>query len=349
MDLLIKGLIFIVMLGLIILVHEGGHFLLAKKNGIAVSEFSMGLGPRVLQTKRGDTIYSLRLLPFGGACIFKGMDGEDSISPEVFGNAGVFGRIATVAAGPICNFLLAFFLSFFIVGSIGYDPPTIGGVMNGYPAQAAGLQRGDIIKSLGGTKIVVYRDISSYTMFFQGKSTEVVYERDGKTYTTTISPKYSPEADRYLFGINGSMGRVKATPLQVIRYSLHEVYYWIDISYKSLAMIFQGRIGKDDVAGPVGIASAVGETYDVSKDDGPFYVWLNMINLTVLISANLGVMNLLPLPALDGGRLVFLFIEAVRRKRIDPEKEAMIHFAGVVVLLVFMIFVMFNDVGKIFR
>ncbi|MBR6328338.1 MAG: site-2 protease family protein, partial [Lachnospiraceae bacterium] len=288
-------------------------------------------------------------LPFGGACMFKGQDGEDSMAPEVFGNASVFGRIATVAAGPVANFLLAFFLSFFIIGSIGYDPPVISGVMPGYPAEAAGLRKGDEIKKLGNTNIVVYRDISSYTMFFQGKSTEVVYERDGETYTTTIAPVYNEELDRYLFGISGSEGRVKATPIEMVRYSLHEVYYWVDISYKSLGMIFQGRVTRDDVAGPVGIATAVGETYDISKENGAFYVWLNMVNLTVLISANLGVMNLLPLPALDGGRLVFLLLEVVRRKRIDPEKEAMVHFAGVVVLLVFMIFVLFNDIDRVFR
>jgi len=348
-DFFIKAIIFVIMLGGIIFVHEGGHLLLGKKNGIAVREFSLGLGPRIIQKTVDGTIYSLRLLPFGGACMFKGQDGEDSMSPEVFGNASVFGRIATVAAGPVANFLLAFFLSFFIIGSIGYDPPSISGVMEGYPAQEAGLREGDVIKKLGNTRIVVYRDISSYTMFFQGKSTPVEYERDGKLYTTVISPRYNEELDRYLFGISGYTGRVKAKPLELIRYSLHEVYYWIDISYKSLGMIFQGRVTKDDVAGPVGIATAVGETYDISKENGPFYIWLNMINLTVLISANLGVMNLLPLPALDGGRLVFLFLEVIRRKRIDPEKEAMVHFAGVIVLLVFMVFVLFNDIGRVFR
>ncbi len=349
LDYIIKGVLFIVILGSIVLVHEGGHMLVAKKNGIAVKEFALGFGPKIVSKEYNDTVYSLRLLPFGGACVFRGMDGEDSISPEVFSGAGVFARIATVVAGPFANFGLAFFLACFIIAAIGYDPAEIAGVIDGYPAAEAGLKEGDIIRKLGGHRIVVYRDISSYTFFFEGKSTDVEYERDGQIYHTTIAPKYYEPDNRYLFGISGSKGRKKATPLEVFRYAAHEVYYWIDISYKSLGMIFQGRVSGDDVAGPVGIASAVGDTYDMAKDDGAYYVWLNMLNLTVLISANIGVMNLLPFPALDGGRLFFLLLEAVRRKRIDPEKEAMVHFAGVMVILVFMIFVMFNDISKIFR
>lgn len=349
LDYLIKAVIFVVMLGMIVIVHEGGHFLVGKKYGIEIKEFAIGLGPRIYGKEIDGTLYSVHLLPFGGACIFDGMDGEDALGPGCFGNAGVYARIATVAAGPICNFILAFFLSLFIIGSIGYDPAEIAGVLDGYPAAEAGLKAGDLIKSLDGHRIVVYRDISSYTMFFQGTATEVVYERDGKEYRTVITPKYDAELDRYLFGIAGSVGRKKANPIQVIRYSIHDVYFWIDLSYKSLAMVFQGRITKDDVAGPVGVAQAVGDTYDVSKPEGPLYMWINMLNLTVLISSNLGVMNLIPFPALDGGRLVFLLLEVVRRRKIDPEKEAMVHFAGIVVLLAFMIFVMFNDIGKLFR
>lgn len=349
MDLLLKIIIFIVMFSAIIIVHEGGHFIVAKKNGIAVKEFSMGLGPRIISRKKDGTLFSLCLLPFGGACIFEGIDGEETLGPGNFNNCSVFGRIATVAAGPVCNFALAYFVALFMVGAVGIDVPQIADVMEGYPAEEAGLRGGDIIKQLGDTKIVVYRDISAYTLFFEGKSTTVVYERDGKEYTTEIAPKYDEELGRYLFGIAGSVGRKKVGPLAVMRYAAHEVWFWIDECYKSLAMIFQGRITKDDVAGPVGMAQMVSDVYDDSKQDGMFYIWVNMLNLTLLISANLGVMNLLPIPALDGGRLVFLLIEAITKKRVDPEKEAMIHFAGIMVLLAFMVFVMVNDISKFFR
>lgn len=349
-DFIIKAIIFIVMFSLIIIVHEGGHFLVGKKNGIAVKEFSMGLGPRIWGKKVGDTLVSLHLLPFGGACIFEGMDGTvDESRDDLFDKAGIFARISTVFAGPICNFILAFFLSVILIGSIGYDEPQIAGVLEGYPAAQAGLQAGDVIKSIGGKKIVCYRDISSHTFFFEGKTTEVVYERNGEVHTAVLTPLYDESEERYLFGIAGSVGRHKVGPLKTVRYAVHEVYYWIDISYKSIGMIFQGRVTKDDVAGPVGVAQVVGQTYDHAKTDGAYYIWLNMINLTILISANLGVMNLLPLPALDGGRLMFMFIELITRKRVDPDKEAMVHFAGIIVLIVLMFFVMFNDISRFFR
>lgn len=371
-DFLIKALLFVLMFALIIIVHEGGHFILGKKNNIKVREFSLGFGPTLVGINYHGTKYAIHLLPFGGACVFEGMDGDygidsdgddeksDSASciPEeepageggvAFSAAGVWARIATVAAGPVFNFLLAFFLSLFIIGSIGYDKPEIAGVLEGYPAAQAGIQAGDVIKSIGGRKVVVYRDISAYTMFFRGKSAEVEYERDGQRFKTTLTPVYSESDGRYLFGFAGYAGRVKADPVKVVRYSVHEVYYWIDLTYKSLGMIFQGRVKADDVAGPVGVAKVVGDTYDEAKPDGIFYIWLNMLNLTILLSANLGVMNLLPLPALDGGRLVFLVIEVVRGKPVDPDKEAMIHFAGIMVLLAIMVLVMFNDIGRFFR
>ena len=368
-DFLIKAVIFILIFSTIIIVHEGGHFILAKKNGIAVREFTLGMGPRIAGIEYDGTLFSINLLPFGGACVFEGMfpededeeeedeeepEREDDISDRVitgrkFGEADVWGRLATVLAGPVFNFILAFFLSLFVIGSIGYDPPCIAGTVEGYPAYEAGLRAGDMIKSLNGRKIVVYRDISAYTLFYRDKKTIVEYERDGKLYKTVMTPLYDSEYDRYLFGIMGSVGRIKANPLQVIRYSLHEVYYWIDVTYKSLCMIPQGRVTKDDVAGPVGMAQAVGETYDESKADGVFYIWLNMVNLTILISANLGVMNLLPIPALDGGRIVFLLIEIIRKKPVDPEKEQMVHFAGIMVLMVFMVWVMYNDITRFFR
>ena len=163
-----KIIIFLVIFTLIILVHEGGHFLLGKKSGIGVVEFSLGLGPTICGFTRNGTKYSLKLLPFGGACMFEGEDGV-SDSATAFPNASVWSRIATVAAGPIFNFLLAFFLSLFVIGSIGFDAPVIGEVMEGYPAEAAGIQAGDEIVRIGNSNIDLYREISMYTQFHSGK------------------------------------------------------------------------------------------------------------------------------------------------------------------------------------
>ena len=142
--------------------------------------------------------------------------------------------------------------------------------------------------------------------------------------------------------------RVKAGPWETIKYGVYEVRYWILTTIDSLKMLFTGQVTINDMSGPVGVVDAIGTTYEQSKSDGVYYVWLNMLNISILLSANLGVMNLLPIPALDGGRLVFLIIEAVRRKRIDPEKEGMVHFVGLMALMVLMVVVMFNDVRKLF-
>ena len=142
--------------------------------------------------------------------------------------------------------------------------------------------------------------------------------------------------------------REKGSPLDVLYYSAYEVKYWICTTIDSLKMLFSGQLGLNDMAGPVGVVDMIGDTYEQSKADGGFYVWLNMLNISILLTANLGVMNLLPIPALDGGRLVFLFIEAIRRKRIDPEKEGMVHMIGLLALMALMVVVMFNDVSRLF-
>ena len=142
--------------------------------------------------------------------------------------------------------------------------------------------------------------------------------------------------------------RTRGNVFQTIYYSAYEVKFWITTMLQSLGMLIGGQVGADDISGPVGIVSTIGETYEASRQDGAFYVWLNMLNLSILLSANLGVMNLLPLPALDGGRLVFLFLEVIRRgKRVDPEKEGMVHFVGLMLLMALMVFVMFNDFRNI--
>lgn len=134
----------------------------------------------------------------------------------------------------------------------------------------------------------------------------------------------------------------------VLKYSAYEVKYWIATTLDGLKLLISGRLGLNDMSGPVGVVNMIGSTYNESKADGGFYVWLNMLNISILLTANLGVMNLLPLPALDGGRLVFLFLEAIRRKRIDPEKEGMVHMIGLLALMALMVVIMFNDVRKLF-
>ncbi len=340
-----KIIIALLVFSVIIIIHELGHFLLAKANKVTVVEFSLGMGPRLLSFEGKSTRYSLKALPFGGSCMMLGED-EDDEGEGTFGSKSVWARISVIAAGPIFNFLLAFVLSIFIVGNIGYDVPVLLGVSEGLPAEAAGLQVGDRITKMNGKTIRLYREVQNYSIFHSGETVVFEYERDGKTYETTVEPVMTDNG--YKYGISGSVNyRQKTNVIDTLKYSAYEVYYWIDMTLQSLKMMVKGNVKLDDMSGPVGVVDVIGDTYEESKSDGALYVWLNLMNIAILLTANLGVMNLLPIPALDGGRLVFLIIEAIRRKRIDPEVEAKIHFAGLMLLLLLMVVVMFNDVKKI--
>ena len=333
---------------LIIIIHELGHFLLAKYNGVTVLEFSLGMGPRILSTVKGGTRYSWKLLPFGGSCAMLGED-EATTEEGSFGSKSVWARISVIAAGPIFNFILAFLLSLFIIGSIGYDAPVISYVGEGTPASEAGIQVGDRILKMNGQKIHVAREITGYTLYHPNEETiTVTWEHEGEKKTADITMRMDEEARRKLMGISVSGIRTKLDPVEVLKYSAYEVKYWIATTIDGLKLLVSGKLGLNDMSGPVGVVNMIGSTYEESKSDGGFYVWLNMLNISILLTANLGVMNLLPLPALDGGRLVFLFLEAIRRKRIDPEKEGMVHMIGLLALMLLMVVIMFNDVRKLF-
>lgn len=346
-------MLFVLVFGVIVVGHELGHFLLAKANGITVVEFSVGMGPKLLRFKKGGTEYSLRLLPIGGACMFEGEDGLDNDngtpSEGAFPNASVWARISTVFAGPFFNFILAYILAMIVVGYAGSDKPVINGLIDGYPAQEAGMQPGDVITRMNGERIYVAREIWLNTYVGAGETMEVEFLRDGEKHTVTLVPKYDEEEGRYLLGFNGYGEYVDCRNGGIFKYSYYEVRYSLRATIKSLGMLVQGKASKDDISGPIGVAQVIGEVKEQAEPYGIWMVILNMINIALLLSVNLGVMNLLPLPALDGGRLVFLIIEAIRGKPVPPDKEGMVHFAGFVVLMVLMVFVMFNDISRLFR
>lgn len=418
-------------LGIVIIVHELGHFVAAKLNGIMVEEFSVGMGPRIISTQRGETLYSLRVVPFGGSCMMKGED-EDDTAEGSFNSKSVWRRIAVIAAGPLFNFILAFFGALVIISIVGYDPPRILQVKEDSAAWEAGLREGDILTEFDGHTIDFGRDMSLYeqlygldgdvitlsflrdgqehTISYQpdvehryllgisyyqteeqaevtvssggaaeqaglvsgdiiigmgntdiasgmelaeyfseysltGESVTVRYLHDGLEYETELTPQ---ETDVVQTGFVYNLYREKTDPVGVLKYSALEVRYWISATLQSLRMLVMGRLGLDVLSGPVGVVQVIGETYEETRDEGPLMTWLTMLNLTILLTANLGVMNLLPLPALDGGRLVFLLIEAVRGKPVNREAEAMVHFAGILLLFGLMIFVTIQDVTHLF-
>lgn len=425
-----KILIALLVFSVIVLFHELGHFLLAKRNGIAVTEFSLGMGPRLLSTEKGGTRYSLKLFPIGGSCMMVGED-EDDDSEGSFNNASVWARISVVAAGPIFNFILAFVFAMIITSVVGYDPARVLQVTEGSPAAQAGLKEGDIITEFQGRHISIGRDLDSYMTLHGLKDEEIslTYERDGKkhdiqfqansesrymlgfTYLSEGTPEItqvmlnsamakagvmpgdiireingtavadSQEIQAYLqehpldgteitLGIerDGKVETISAIPqmtkhvdsgfiyniyrektnfLGVMKYSAVEVRYWVSTTVESLMMLIKGQFSVNDLSGPVGIIDVIGDSYEEAKGEGAMMVWMQMLYWAILLSANLGVMNLLPIPALDGGRLVFLLIESVRKKRLNPNVEGMIHFAGFVLLMMLMVFVMFNDFRRL--
>ncbi len=359
-------LAFVIIFGVVVVAHEFGHFIVAKANGIKVLEFSIGMGPKLVKFTKGDTEYSLRLLPIGGACMFEGEDGlfeEDEETERIqeenplerpkttqegsFQNASVWARIATVFAGPLFNIILGYLLAIIIVIACGSIVPKVLEVHEEYPAYEAGLEEGDIITAINGEKIHLFREIQLNAMLYSaGEVWEVEYERDGETYTTTMVLKENNGS--YIMGITGGELHI-SKGFDLFEYSWYEVRYWLNTTFKSLKMLVLGQLTKDDVAGPVGVAGVISDTIEETKQYGFLTVLVNMVNIALLLSINLGIMNLLPIPALDGGRLIFLLIEAVIRKPVPKKAEAIVHMIGFVFLMLLMVLVLFNDISKFFR
>ena len=352
---IVSILIFLIMFSVIVISHEFGHYAIARRNGIRVNEFDIGMGP-VLYRKEGlETDLCIRLLPIGGACMFDGMDvaddGEEDGIPDEhsFPNAPVAARIAAVLAGPMANFILGFIFSLILVAFVGTDLPVIQEVIPDSAAMEAGLQAGDVIKKVNGENIHIYREVTLISMMNYGEPLRITYERDGERMTADLTPRFDAEDNRYYIGIRGSGEYLKCNPFQVFQYGFYETGYWLKATYKSLGLIFRGHFSKDDFSGPVGVVKVVDDTYEETAPYGPAAVILTFLSLATLLTVNLGVINLLPLPALDGGRLLFLLLEAVRGKPIPPEKEGLVHLAGFAVLMFVMILVLFNDISRFFR
>lgn len=344
-------ILFILVFGLVVVSHEFGHFLLAKANGIHVVEFSVGMGPTLLGFQKGETKYSLKLFPIGGACMFEGEDGlavaEGEESEGSFQKASVWARISTVFAGPFFNFILAMIVALIMVQFVVVQEPVITEVTEGSAASEAGLMAGDRIISLDGDKVYLYLEISYFNQLNKGEEVVVVYERQGQEYSTVVTPRYDESAGRYMFGIVNTE-QVNVEGLNSFKYAWYEVRASVVTTYKSLGNMLQGKVSRQEVAGPVGIAvNVVGKTYEQTKESG-LALLVNMLNIIMMLSINLGILNLLPIPALDGGRLVFLLVEVIRGKPIPPEKEGMVHFIGLVFFMILMVFIFFNDLSNIF-
>ena len=256
--------------------------------------------------------------------------------------------MSTVIAVPIFNFILGEIIAIIMVNMIQINLPHIVRIVDEGAAYDAGLQEGDQIISLNGEKIYLYEELLLFNRINGSNPVEMKFKRGDQIIVTTLTPKLNEETGGYLLGI-GCGGTAEETGLGRLKYAWYEMRFCVKQTYKSLGLLVQGKVKSDELAGPVGIAvNVVGKTYDAAKEIGWSTVLVNMLNITLLLSINLGILNLLPLPALDGGRLVFLVIEVIRGKPVPPEKEGMVHFVGLMFFMGLMIFVMFNDIKNIF-
>lgn len=353
MNTVINVIIALVVFGAIIFFHEFGHFLLAKKNGIYVNEFAVGMGPTLFSVTKNETKYSLKLIPMGGYCMMLGEE-EDIEDEHSFSTKSVWARLSVVLAGPVFNFILAFLLAVILIAVNGYDAPEIGYFSEDSPAKEAGLQEGDVITSFNGHRIYNYREILVYMQLEQsGEDITLTVERDGEELSYTITPAMTGSG--YKMGL-ASTEYKKTGVADVLKYSVLELRYQIKSTVLSLEYLITGKLGIKNLSGPVGIVSMMSDTIDQAKESAEgnasiavINVVLNMINFCILLSANLGVMNLLPIPALDGGRTVLLLFEAIFKKKLSTEKEAFVNMIGFMLLVGLMIVVMFQDVVKIIQ
>ncbi len=343
----------ILVFGLIVLIHELGHFLFAKKNGITVVEFSVGMGPRLLHFKRGETIYSIKALPLGGSCMMLGED-EENADQGAFQNKSIPARMSVIAAGPIFNFILAFFLAMILVGMSGYDTTYVKEVTKDSPAYAAGMQAGDKLLKINGESVSMYRE---YILFKLLKPDEMMNKVEflrvdpstgaSSVQTVAVSPEYSKESGKYLIGITIAPQNAKVSSVgELVKYGYKEMEYDVKLTVKSLGMLFSGKASVNDLSGPVGIVVMIDDSVKAGLTVSFAAALMNVLSMCILLSANLGVMNLLPIPALDGGRLLFLIIEAIRGKRMDPNKEGLVNMISMAALMALMIFVVFNDINR---
>ncbi len=338
----------ILLFSAIVIFHELGHFTLAKLNGIRVDEFSLGLGKTLFGKQIGETKFSIKLLPFGGACMM-GEDDANDVSKGSFNSKSVWARMSVIVAGPIFNFIMALVFAAIIIAWIGYDAPIVAGVDQGYAAAEQGMESGDVITKINGKRVHLWKEISlANLMNFDAEPMELTYERDGKETTIMVEPRQLKDDYAPRIGFHSSGEYTKANFLKSIQYGAYTLKYWIRYTFESLKMLGTGKIGLDQLSGPIGIMNAVDDMYKETSPEGWQVILLNLLNLAVFISANLGVMNLLPIPALDGGRLIFLIIEAVRGKRVAPEKEAMVNEIGFRLLMVLMVFVLVHDLIRLF-
>ncbi len=345
---------FVVVLGVLIFFHELGHFLLAKLFGVGVEKFSLGFGPRIFGRTVGRTDYRVSAIPLGGYVKMVGEEPDAEIDPKdipySFTHKHVLKRIAIVAAGPVFNMVLAvliFFLLFIVSGRYVMEP-VIGSVQEGMPAEAAGLQKGDRITAVNGREVQSWEAMSGLIKKSEGQPVRIRVSRDGKTFEAEIAPRmtdtqniFGEDVQRRVIGITagGEYHSEDMGLFESLGQSVVQTYKVAELTVVSIAKLIGGTLSTDTLGGPIMIAQMAGEQAKEGLS--------NLIFLIALLSVNLAILNILPIPVLDGGHLLFFCIELVSGRPVNTRIREVAQQAGLFVLMMLMIFVFYNDIVRI--
>lgn len=334
----------ILMFACIVIVHEWGHYITAKKCGVLVHEFAVGMGPILWSTKKGETLYSIRLLPIGGFCSMEEEVGE-STNPRAMASKKPWQKLLIVSAGAIMNFVLACLLLSIVAGYQGYGSNEIASLEANMPAVMSGLKVGDRIIAIDEHKVSRLSDITK-VLENKEKTYTLTIKRGNETFRTPITSKWMPKEERARFGFAPTL--IHFNIWENIKGGVIWACLIIVQVWKAFVDLFTGAIGMNQLSGIVGVVNQSAEIWDTSMQSGGIGIAiLNMMIVASALSANLAVVNLFPLPALDGGRIVFVLIEMLRGKPISPEKEGAVHFIGFVLLMILTVVLIYNDFMRI--
>lgn len=345
----------VVVLGVLIFFHELGHFLVARLMGVGVEKFSLGFGPKVIGKTIGITEYRISAIPLGGYVKMVGEAPDSELDPSdiplSFTHKHVFKRILIVAAGPLFNILLAviIFFGIFQIYGLLILKPTIGEVNEGTPAYNAGLKKGDLVVSIEGVDVTNWEDMANVIMESKGKTLAITVLRNDAVLTKNVTPEvkkiknlFNEDVDRYVIGITAS-GDVFTKDLNIFQSfseSLNQTYQITVLTIKGVVKLIQGTVSPKTLGGPIMIAQMAGQQAKEGVANLTFFI--------ALISINLAILNFLPIPVLDGGHLLFFFIEAVIGRPVSIKVREIAQQAGIFVLILLMIYVFYNDIARVF-
>lgn len=326
---------------LIVFVHEAGHFITAKLTGMQVDEFAIGFGPKLYSRKYGETVYSLRIIPLGGFNKIAGMSDEEELNERSFLNKPVRSRLLVISAGALMNFLLAFLLLWGIVFSTGISSvlpdPIVGGIIKNSAAAEAGIEPGDRIISVGNTPVNRWIDIPEAIEAHQREVVLVVYERDGSRITVDTIPKTDEKTGRTLLGVMPSIQTKYVGVGEAAHFAVNRI---VDLGGMMLTGLYRMVSGteKAELAGPIGVAQLAGQAASVG--------FVNLLTFTAFLSLNLGILNLLPIPMLDGGYIILILLEGITRRKMPKKALYYIQMAGVIILGAMFIFALVQDISR---